>query len=42
VMKILLRVGYKGALSVECGTEEQAKKSLEHLRGLRNKLGIAH
>lgn len=41
VMTILHRAGYRGALSVECGTEEQAKKSLEHLAGLRKKLGLA-
>lgn len=40
VLTILHQAGYKGALSVECGTEEQAQKSLEHLRSLREKLRI--
>lgn len=31
IVKRLKKAGYKGVLSVECGTEEQAKRSLEHL-----------
>ncbi len=31
IVKRLKRAGYKGVLSVECGTEEQAKRSLAHL-----------
>ncbi|HUS48153.1 MAG TPA: sugar phosphate isomerase/epimerase [Phycisphaerae bacterium] len=31
VVKRLKKAGYKGVLSAECGTEEQAKRSLEHL-----------
>lgn len=40
VMLILKEAGYKGVLSVECGTEEQAQKSLEYLKNLRRKLGL--
>ncbi len=31
VVKRLKKAGYKGVLSVECGTEEEAKRSLAHL-----------
>lgn len=31
VVRILKKAGYKGVLSVECGTEEQAVRSLEYL-----------
>jgi sugar phosphate isomerase/epimerase len=31
IVQRLKRAGYKGVLSVECGTEEQAKRSLTHL-----------
>jgi len=31
VVKQLKKAGYKGVLSVECGTEEEAKRSLAHL-----------
>ncbi len=31
IVKRLKRAGYKGVLSVECGTEEQAKRSLSYL-----------
>jgi sugar phosphate isomerase/epimerase len=31
IVKRLKRAGYKGVLSVECGTEEQAKRSLAYL-----------
>lgn len=34
VLSILVRGGYTGVLSVECGTEEQAERSLKHLRPL--------
>ncbi|MCX7667479.1 MAG: sugar phosphate isomerase/epimerase [Atribacterota bacterium] len=40
VMTILSRAGYQGVLSVECGTEEQAERSLQHLFQLRKKLGL--
>ncbi|MGQ9472632.1 MAG: sugar phosphate isomerase/epimerase family protein [Candidatus Caldatribacteriaceae bacterium] len=40
VLTILARAGYKGTLSVECGTEEQALKSLQHLRMLRERLRL--
>jgi len=34
VIAILRSVNYQGILSVECGTEEQAERSLKHLRPL--------
>ena len=34
VIAILRSAGYQGILSVECGTEEQAERSLKHLRPL--------
>lgn len=34
VIAILDKVGYSGVLSVECGTPEQAARSLEHLNSL--------
>jgi sugar phosphate isomerase/epimerase len=35
----LQKAGFKGTLSVECGTEEQAVRSLAHLRGVFKELG---
>jgi len=32
IMGILRSAGYQGILSVECGTEEQAERSIKHLR----------
>jgi len=34
------RAGFKGTLSVECGTEEQAVKSLAHLTTVFQELGV--
>ena len=34
VVSILRSAGYQGVLSVECGTSEQAARSLAHLRGI--------
>jgi sugar phosphate isomerase/epimerase len=34
----LKRAGYQGTLSVECGTEEQAVRSLAHLTAVLNQL----
>jgi len=34
VIAILRSAGYQGIISAECGTEEQADRSLKHLRGL--------
>ncbi len=34
VISILSSVNYKGVLSVECGTVEQAEKSISHLKGI--------
>ena len=34
------RAGFKGTLSVECGTEEQAVKSLAHLSTVFRELGV--
>ena len=36
----LKRAGFKGTLSVECGTEEQAVKSLAHLGAVFRDLGV--
>jgi sugar phosphate isomerase/epimerase len=36
----LQKAGYKGTLSVECGTEEQAVRSLSHLKGVFKELGV--
>ncbi len=36
IVKRLKRAGYQGVLSVECGTEEQAKRSLAHLTKVLN------
>lgn len=32
VVRVLKRAGFNGVLSVECGTEEQAEKSIAYLR----------
>ncbi len=34
----LKQAGYRGTLSVECGTEEQAVKSLAHLTSVLDQL----
>jgi sugar phosphate isomerase/epimerase len=34
VVAILRTVGYQGAISVECGTEDQAAESLKHLQAV--------
>lgn len=34
VLKVLRKIGYEGVLSVECGTIEQAARSLEHLNSI--------
>ncbi len=34
VVSVLDGVGYEGVLCVECGTEEQAGRSIEHLQGI--------
>jgi len=34
VVRILKAAGFEGVLSVECGTPEQAARSLQHLRGV--------
>ena len=35
----LKKAGYKGVLSVECGTEEQAVRSLAHLTRVLQEVG---
>jgi len=37
VVKILRKAGFKGVLAVECGTEEQAAKSIQYLRKVLRK-----
>jgi sugar phosphate isomerase/epimerase len=39
VMAILRAAGYEGVLSVECGTPDQAARSLAHLRPLVTQQG---
>lgn len=34
IIRVLQRVGYNGVLSVECGTEEQAERSIAYLKNL--------
>ena len=38
VVEILTEGGFQGVLSVECGTPEQAERSLNHLRGILAKV----
>ncbi len=40
VVGILVEAGFSGVLSVECGTPEQARRSLSHLRGIIEKAGV--
>jgi len=37
IVKRLKRAGFKGVLSVECGTEEEARRSLAYLTGVLQK-----
>lgn len=37
VVEILRQAGYQGVLSVECGTPEQAARSLSHLKAVLEK-----
>jgi inosose dehydratase len=39
VIKVLKDAGYNGVLSVECGTEEQAAKSIAYLKSVLRKIG---
>ena len=41
VVKILVGAGFSGVLSVECGTPDQAARSLRHLQGVIEKIGAA-
>jgi sugar phosphate isomerase/epimerase len=41
VVRILRDAGYRGVLSVECGTEEQAERSLAYLRRVLAEQGLA-
>jgi hypothetical protein len=40
VVSILAGGGFSGVLSVECGTPEQAARSLEHLKTVLRKAGV--
>ena len=42
VTATLREAGYQGVLSVECGTTEQAERSLKHLTGVLAAAGVAH
>jgi sugar phosphate isomerase/epimerase len=42
VISILEKAGYRGVLSVECGTPAQAEHSLKHLEGVLSKHGAVH
>ena len=39
VVTRLKKAGYKGVLSVECGTEPEAVKSIAHLKGVLSEVG---
>jgi Sugar phosphate isomerases/epimerases len=39
IIKVLKDAGYNGVLSVECGTEEHAAKSINYLRSVLEEVG---